>query len=138
MMIKKTNDKTNTNKTKKGISKSRVSKAKEGKVASKKRDQVMKTKASEMVIVGIGASAGGLEALRAIISGLPVQDDITYVIAQHLDPHHSSMLGSILLRDTDIPVIELKTEQVLEPSNLYIIPPGNDKSRRWYHHCPNY
>lgn len=112
--------------TKKKQTPTKDSKKKDAILTAKKSTKSIKTKSSEMVIVGIGASAGGLEALRGVISGLPVQEDITYVIAQHLDPRHSTMLGSILERDTDIPVIELKTKQILRPSNLYIIPPGND------------
>ncbi len=84
------------------------------------------SKEDNLVVIGIGASAGGLEALRAMISGLPVKDNITYVIAQHLDPKHSSMLANILEQDTDIPVIELTNKQELEPATIYMIPPGMD------------
>ena len=128
--IIKTGTKKSTNKTvktrSKSIKKNENKNADSIKAKKTTGSSSYKTKSSQMVIVGIGASAGGLEALRGVISGLPVQEDITYVIAQHLDPRHSTMLGSILERDTDIPVIELKSKQILRPSNLYIIPPGND------------
>jgi two-component system CheB/CheR fusion protein len=51
--------------------------------------------------VGIGASAGGLEALRAFVRNVPRSLNATYIIAQHLSPHHRSMLPEILGRETD-------------------------------------
>ena len=52
------------------------------------------------IIVGIGASAGGLEALRQLVPSLPIDERVMYVLAQHLDPKHSSMLVPILARET--------------------------------------
>ncbi|CAA6828684.1 MAG: Chemotaxis protein methyltransferase CheR (EC [uncultured Thiotrichaceae bacterium] len=78
----------------------------------------------KLVIIGIGSSAGGLEALRSLIPCLPDQKNIAYVIAQHMDPKHSSMLASILERDTELPIEELQNNQILQPGFLYIVPPG--------------
>lgn len=78
----------------------------------------------KLVIIGIGSSAGGLEALRSLIPCLPDQKNIAYVIAQHMDPKHSSMLANILERDTELPIEELQNNQILQPGFLYIVPPG--------------
>ncbi|MGF1546026.1 MAG: chemotaxis protein CheB [Thiotrichales bacterium] len=80
----------------------------------------------DMVIVGIGSSAGGLEALRALVPTLPIQPDLTYVLAQHMDPKHSSMLGPILEREAHMPVLELRHGQTLKSGVIHIIPPGMD------------
>ena len=78
------------------------------------------------VIVGIGASAGGLEALRALISGLPEHADISYVIAQHLDPKHSSALVDLLSRNTKMRVSEIKDGQAVQADEIYITPPDRN------------
>lgn len=86
----------------------------------------MNSNHKEQTVVGIGASAGGLEALRLLIPNLPVQADIAYIIAQHLDPKHSSMLRDILARENEIPIKEIDDKETLEGGVLYIIPPGKD------------
>lgn len=78
------------------------------------------------IIVGIGASAGGLEALRQFIPELPDDKRIAYILAQHMDPKHDSMLVPILARDTTLAVVELQDGQKLEGGHLYVIPPGVD------------
>jgi two-component system CheB/CheR fusion protein len=80
----------------------------------------------QITVVGIGASAGGLEALRLLIPNLPVQSDIAFIIAQHLDPKHSSMLRDILARENEISIKEVEDKEHLEGGVLYIIPPGKD------------
>jgi two-component system CheB/CheR fusion protein len=78
------------------------------------------------IIVGIGASAGGLEALRQLVPHLPIDDRVLYVLAQHLDPKHSSMLVPILARETTLTVTEVQHGQKLEAKHLYVIPPAMD------------
>lgn len=78
------------------------------------------------IIVAMGASAGGLEALRAIVPLLSAHENVVYVLAQHLDPKHSSMLASILARETELPVKEIKHQEKLKPATLYIVPPAVD------------
>jgi two-component system CheB/CheR fusion protein len=87
-----------------------------------------KEQGTQITVVGIGASAGGLEALRLLIPNLPVQSDIAYIIAQHLDPKHSSMLRDILARENEIRIKEIDDKEALEGGVLYIIPPGKDAS----------
>ncbi|UOG90900.1 MAG: ATP-binding protein [Candidatus Thiothrix sulfatifontis] len=78
------------------------------------------------IIVGIGASAGGLEALRALVPNLPIDDRVVYILAQHLDPKHSSMMVPILARETKLPIAELQHNQSIQTGMFYIIPPGMD------------
>lgn len=78
-------------------------------------------------LVGIGASAGGLEAIRAVLSTLPHDTDtISYIIAQHLSPSHKSKLVEILRRSTDMPIHEAYNEQQIENNNIYITPPDSN------------
>ncbi|HEY8088270.1 MAG TPA: CheR family methyltransferase [Polyangiaceae bacterium] len=76
-------------------------------------------------VVGIGASAGGLEALEALTRALS-PERIALVIVQHGAPGHASMLGEILARCTRIPVLPIGHDTVLEPSTIYVAPPGRD------------
>jgi two-component system CheB/CheR fusion protein len=79
---------------------------------------------SAMHWVGIGASAGGLEALRKVIQLIGLDIDATYIVAQHMAPHHRSLLTSIIARETSLPVIEL--DEDIEPARavVYITPPN--------------
>ncbi|MGF0539002.1 chemotaxis protein CheB [Agrobacterium sp. ES01] len=77
--------------------------------------------------VGIGASAGGLEALREVLKTLPRSaPNITYIIAQHLSPKHQSMLVQLLGRETSMPVEEVRDGLTPEPGVIYITPPNSD------------
>ena len=60
---------------------------------------------SNQYIVGIGASAGGLEALQKLLRALPPNTGFPYIIVQHLSPDYKSLLGEILAKYTDMPVI---------------------------------
>jgi len=75
-------------------------------------------------IVGIGASAGGLEAMTELLKGLPARTGVGFVLVQHLDPTHESALSAILARSTDMPVVEARHNMRLEPDRLHIIPPN--------------
>jgi len=79
-----------------------------------------------LIVVGIGASAGGLEALRDLLAHLDFHDKLTYVVAQHLSPTHTSMLKTLLARESKLNVVELTTTQVPEPNTIYITPPNKD------------
>lgn len=76
--------------------------------------------------IGIGASAGGLEALRAFVRHLPENINATYIVAQHVAPLHRSLLTEIIGRETELPVREV--EDGLEPSAnaIYITPPNKN------------
>ena len=75
-------------------------------------------------IVGIGASAGGLEAYQQLLTHLPDDTGMAFVLIQHLDPHHESRLVDLLARFTQMPVSEAAHGQKVEPNHVYIIPPN--------------
>ncbi len=73
-------------------------------------------------IVGIGASAGGLDAFKRLLAAIPEISGMAYVLVQHLDPSHESILPEILQRITKIPVHEITEDIHFEPDHIYIIP----------------
>jgi two-component system, chemotaxis family, CheB/CheR fusion protein len=75
-------------------------------------------------VVAIGASAGGLEAYKEFFHALPVDTGMAFVLIQHLDPSHHSMLAEILSKATKIPVDEVKAGSRVKPNRVYVIPPG--------------
>jgi two-component system, chemotaxis family, CheB/CheR fusion protein len=75
-------------------------------------------------VVAIGASAGGLEAYKEFFNALPVDTGMAFVLIQHLDPRHHSMLAEILSKATRIPVDEVKEGVKVKPNCVYVIPPG--------------
>jgi two-component system, chemotaxis family, CheB/CheR fusion protein len=83
-------------------------------------DQVKKQAA--FPVVGIGASAGGLEAFTELLRHLPEKTGMAFVLVQHLDPSHGSVLQQILSRSTKIPVIEVKDGTAVQPDHIYVIP----------------
>src|SRR2546426_6911581 len=77
-------------------------------------------------IVGIGASAGGLEAFTQLLKHLPADTGMGFVLVQHLDPDHDSALVQILARVTSMPVREVANDLWIAPNHVYIIPPNTD------------
>ncbi len=75
-------------------------------------------------IVGVGASAGGLEACSRLLRALPAATDLAFVVVQHLDPTHPSELAALLGRATTMPVCQASDGQAVEPSHVYVIPPS--------------
>jgi len=73
-------------------------------------------------IVGIGASAGGLDAFKRLLTVISENSGMAYVVVQHLDPTHESVLPEILQRVTKIPVHEITDDIHLAPNHIYIIP----------------
>ena len=74
-------------------------------------------------IVGVGASAGGLEAFTQLLKALPSNTGMAFVLVQHLAPSHPSALSEILARATKMPVMEVRDEPTVEPNHVYVIPP---------------
>src|SRR6516162_8753919 len=75
-------------------------------------------------VVGIGASAGGIDALQALIPAIPSTCDIAFVVVQHLDPEHGSVLSTLLSRVSRIPVTEVRGETEIEANHIYVILPN--------------
>ena len=75
-------------------------------------------------IVGIGASAGGLEAVTELFSCLPTECNMAFLVVQHLDPHRASMLVDILAKKTAMQVTEATEGIAVEPDHVYVIPPN--------------
>ncbi len=79
-------------------------------------------------IVGIGASAGGLEALEQFVQNVPVNSGIAFVIVQHLDPTHKGIMSELLQRGTGMNVLQVKDQTRVQPDCVYVIPPNKDMS----------
>ncbi|MDO8925730.1 MAG: EAL domain-containing protein [Sideroxyarcus sp.] len=98
----------------------------------KKKKPVPETKANEPVralrpyLVGIGASAGGLEALSTLIAALPTDLGISYVVLQHLSPTHRSMMAQLLGRETAMAVQEVENGVHPEPDTIYVAPASSN------------
>jgi two-component system, chemotaxis family, CheB/CheR fusion protein len=75
-------------------------------------------------VVGIGASAGGLNAFTALLGALPPDTGMAFVVVQHLAPSHESALATLLSRVTQMPVIEVQDDPRMEPNTIYVIPPN--------------
>lgn len=79
-------------------------------------------------VVGIGASAGGLEALKRLFKHIPADSGMAFVVILHLDPERPSMLTSVLAGVTPLPVVEVTSGMPAEPNRVHVIPSGSDLS----------
>ena len=79
-------------------------------------------------IVGIGASAGGLEALEQFLRHVPPDSGLAFVIVQHLDPTHKAMLTELLQRSTGMKIFQARDRMQVKPNCVYVIPPNKDMS----------
>ena len=86
-------------------------------------EQLPETEAA-FPIVGIAASAGGLEAFSELLGHLPADTGMAFVLIQHLDPNHKSFLAEILSRSTQMPVNQVLDGVAVEPNQVYVIPPN--------------
>ncbi len=77
-------------------------------------------------IVGVGASAGGLEAFGQLLSHIPAEPGVAFVFVQHLDPKHESLLTEILARSTTMSVTEVTEGIPVKANHVYIIPPNTN------------
>ncbi len=80
------------------------------------------------LIVGLGASAGGLESLEAFLGNIPARSGMAYIVVQHLDPTHETMLAELLQRVTSMPVLEARQNMRIEPDSVYTIAPNSELS----------
>ncbi len=86
--------------------------------------------ASSPLIVGIGCSAGGLEAVESFLCHVPADSGLAFVIVQHLNPQHSSALPELLQKRTAMQVVEAADNMPVQANRVYVIPPNRDLSVR--------
>src|SRR5262249_37500554 len=77
-------------------------------------------------VVGIGASAGGLEAFRALLKALPPDTGMAFVLISHLMPEQKSILDELLSKATAMPVTQVRRKTAVEPNHVYVIPPKKE------------
>jgi len=94
---------------------------------SKPTDQKISNEIS-FPIVGIGASAGGLEALEQFFQNVPKKCGIAFVVIQHLDPNHVGIMPELLQRTTEMKVVQVTDHLQIEPNHVYVIPPNKSMS----------
>lgn len=80
--------------------------------------------AEDLVVVGVGASAGGLEAFQQLLTGLPDRHKLVLVLVQHLDPNHESLMPELISARTETPVHSVTDSMTVTPGSIYLIPPG--------------
>ena len=83
-------------------------------------------KQKRIPIVGVGSSAGGLEALGKMFQNMPTDSGVGFVLIQHLDPSHKSSMVELLSRYTDMEVLEIEDGMHVEPNKLYVTPPNKN------------
>jgi two-component system CheB/CheR fusion protein len=77
-------------------------------------------------VVGVGASAGGLEAFTEFLRAAPTDSNVAYILVQHLDPTHRSLLVELLAKSTSLPVREVTDQMPATPNEVHVIPPNCD------------
>src|SRR5665647_207947 len=83
---------------------------------------------SQFPIVGIGASAGGLEALEQFFQNMPADSGMAFVVIQHLDPTHVGIMPELLQRTTPMKVFQASDQLKVKPNCVYVIPPNKSMS----------
>jgi two-component system CheB/CheR fusion protein len=93
-------------------------------MAKEVREQETIRSANIFWVVGIGASAGGLDAFKQLVKAIPVDSSMAYILVQHLDPNHESILVELLQKITLIPIVEITDNLQIQPDHIYVIPPN--------------
>jgi len=84
----------------------------------------LQDKPTEFLIVGIGASAGGIQALQQFFGNVPEDSNMAYVVILHLSPDHDSQLASLLQQQTRLPVAQVTEKTMIKPDHIYVVPPN--------------
>ncbi len=109
------------------MSKKAVSKKENQKTGNSSSTKVnIKTKTTNFFIAGIGASAGGLEAITSFFDNTPIDGGLAYIVVQHLDPTHKSILADIVSKHTKMNVFEIKNNMQVLPNCVYVMPQDNE------------
>lgn len=93
-------------------------------ITASAREHLAKEDDTALLVVGVGASAGGLKAFETFFGALPDEPDMAFVVIQHLDPNHESELAEILQNHTKMAVSQVQNQEQVRPNAVYIIPPG--------------
>ena len=125
---KKVQIKNKSPKSKTKIKPSKTKAANSAAAPAKKQVAIGKSFAATFPVVGIGASAGGLEAFEQFFTHMPSDAGIAFVLIPHLDPSHASMMTELIARLTKMKVQEGKSGMPIEPDNVYVIPPNSNIS----------
>ncbi|SHI99521.1 two-component system, chemotaxis family, CheB/CheR fusion protein [Malonomonas rubra DSM 5091] len=96
--------------------------------SSSQTEESVKKRPRSFPVVGIGASAGGLEALEQFFANVPADSGLAYIVVQHLDPVHDSLLASLIQENSSLPVAQVTDDTRIEPNHVYVIPPNKDMS----------
>jgi two-component system CheB/CheR fusion protein len=97
---------------------------------SPRAPSISKAAAAPVMVVGIGASAGGLKALQRFVEAVAADSGMAFVVILHLDPERESRMGELLQDRAGIPVTQVTGPTPVEANHIYIIPPGNDLAMR--------
>ncbi|MBC7849547.1 MAG: PAS domain S-box protein [Chitinophagaceae bacterium] len=84
----------------------------------------------QFLVVGLGASAGGIQALKEFFENVTVDSGMAYVVILHLSPDHDSKLAQVLQMAAKIPVTQVTEKQVIEPDHVYVVPPNRHLTMR--------
>ncbi|MBX0331940.1 PAS domain-containing protein [Pontibacter sp. HSC-14F20] len=96
--------------------------------ANNKQDQKVSPKPADHYLVGIGASAGGLEAIHKLFDHFPGNSSFSFVIIQHLSPDHKSLMAELLSKHTSMQVREAEDNTFTRPNCVYVLPSGKQLS----------
>lgn len=93
-------------------------------MVNKRRDGAVEESKEPLLVVGIGASAGGLEALQRLFDAMPADTGMAFVVIQHLSPDFQSMMDELLKRHTQMPIRAVKDTEPIERNTIYLLTPG--------------
>lgn len=102
----------------------RKSKRKTVGARSKRLSDKQASSKNGLLVVAVGASAGGIESFAELMNNLPADTGMAFVLIQHLDPKHHSLLTELIARHTKMAVEEVVDGAVVEPNHVYVIPPN--------------
>src|SRR5437868_928645 len=92
--------------------------------AAREESEQSTASALPLPVVGMGASAGGLEAFTAVLRNVPADTGMAFVLVQHLDPKHESLLVDLLSKSTSMPVTAARDGEPVASNHVYVIPPN--------------
>src|SRR6478735_3871418 len=97
-------------------------------LASELDEVLPATRSREPRVIGLGGSAGSIQALQQFLTAMPPDSGMVFVVVLHLSPDHDSMLGDVLQRSTEMKVVVVTDQLRIAPNCVYVIPPGKQLS----------